>query len=68
LRAIHVSVAAAANAHRIPVEPDRPERERGTYLHPEAFAQPAKKGVKAARHPEISLQALQAGERPVQTQ
>lgn len=31
---------AYANRHRIPVEKEKPERERGSYLHPEAFAQP----------------------------
>ena len=28
---------AYANAHRIPVEQDKPAAERGTYLHPDAF-------------------------------
>jgi hypothetical protein len=28
---------AYANAHRIPIEEDKPETERGTYLHPELF-------------------------------
>ena len=28
---------AYANAHRIPVEQDKPAPERGTYLHPDAF-------------------------------
>jgi hypothetical protein len=28
---------AYANAHRIQVEEDKPEAERGTYLHPELF-------------------------------
>ena len=28
---------AWAEAHRIPVEEDKPESERGHYLHPEAF-------------------------------
>jgi hypothetical protein len=28
---------AWANAHRIPVEEDKTEKERGTYLHPELF-------------------------------
>ena len=32
---------AFANAHRIPVEEDKPESERGRYLHPEAFDLPA---------------------------
>jgi hypothetical protein len=36
---------AFANAHRIPVEQDKAEEERGTYLHPEAFDQPKSKGL-----------------------
>jgi len=36
---------AFANAHRIPVEQDKPAAERGTYLHPDVFGQPAEKGV-----------------------
>lgn len=39
---------AYANAHRIAVEEDKPAAERGYYLHPEAFGQPATKGVKYA--------------------
>jgi hypothetical protein len=31
---------AYANAHRIPVEEPKPERELGTYLHPAAWGQP----------------------------
>ena len=33
---------AYANAHRIPVEEDKPATERGTYLHPDVFKQPGK--------------------------
>ena len=36
---------AYANAHRIPVEEDKPEAERGLYLYPDAFAQPADRGI-----------------------
>lgn len=43
---------AYANKHRIPVEEDKPERERGSYLHPEAFGQPEEKGVEWALRPE----------------
>ena len=43
---------AYANTHRIPVEEDKPERERGSYLHPEAFGQPAEKGVEWVLRPE----------------
>jgi len=34
-----------ANANRIPVEEEKPPQERGTYLHPEAWGQPAEKGL-----------------------
>ena len=33
-----------ANANRIVVEADKPAREKGTYLHPELYGQPAEKG------------------------
>jgi hypothetical protein len=36
---------AWANAHRIPVEQDKPDDERGTYLNPEAFGKPAELGL-----------------------
>jgi hypothetical protein len=36
---------AWANAHRIPVEEDKPATERGTYLHPAEQGQPESKGV-----------------------
>ena len=42
---------AWANAHRIPVEQLKPERERGLYLHPELFDAPAETSIAAARHP-----------------
>src|ERR1051326_2365112 len=41
---------AWANAHRIPVEEDKPANERGTYLAPEAYGQPESKSVQWARH------------------
>jgi hypothetical protein len=41
-----------ANAHRIPVELLKPERERGFYLHPELYGAPVEKSVTWARHPE----------------
>jgi hypothetical protein len=40
---------AYAEAHRIPVEEAKPAEERGTYLHPQAFGQPAEKGVNHAQ-------------------
>jgi hypothetical protein len=36
---------AWANAHRIAVEEEKPEAERGYYLHPELYGQPAEKGL-----------------------
>lgn len=39
---------AYANANRIPVEENKPTEERGLYLHPEVFGQPADKSVTAA--------------------
>ena len=39
---------AWAEAHRIQVEEDKPEGERGTYLHPELFGQPPELGVERA--------------------
>ena len=38
---------AWANAHRIPVEEDKPEKERGTYLHPELFGSDTGRRVSA---------------------
>jgi trimeric autotransporter adhesin len=39
---------AYANAYRIPTEEDKPTAERGHYLHPEVFGQPASKNIQAA--------------------
>jgi len=44
---------AYANKHRIPVEEEKPERERGYYQHPELFNQPEEKSVEWARNPEL---------------
>jgi len=40
---------AYANNHRIPVEEEKLERERGYYLRPEVFNQPEEKSVEWAR-------------------
>ncbi len=45
---------AWANAHRIPVEEAKTDKERGLYLHPELFGAPAEKSIAAARHPGIA--------------
>ena len=44
---------AWANKHRIPVEEQKSDAERGFYFHPELFNQPEEKGVEWARHPEM---------------
>lgn len=41
-----------AEAHRIPVEEVKPDAERGLYLHPELYDQPAEKSLK---HPPAGL-------------
>ncbi|HKF54354.1 MAG TPA: hypothetical protein VKJ45_02885, partial [Blastocatellia bacterium] len=50
---------AYANMHRIPVEETKPERERGTYLHPDAFNQPEEKSASMARHPAVLRRAIE---------
>ena len=44
---------AWANAHRIPIEEDKPVSERGTYLHPEEQGQPLTLSVEWVRSPEM---------------
>jgi hypothetical protein len=34
-----------ANAHRIQVEEDKPDKERGHYIYPDLYGQPADKGI-----------------------
>jgi hypothetical protein len=34
-----------ANAHRVQVEEDKPDKERGHYIYPELYNQPADKGI-----------------------
>lgn len=50
---------AWANAHRIPVEEEKNERERGFYLHPELYGQPDEKQIEWARHPEMMRRVKQ---------
>ena len=45
---------AWAEAHRIRVEEGKPETERGSYLHPELFGQPATLSVESVTHPELT--------------
>jgi hypothetical protein len=41
---------AWANANRIPVEVDKPEKDRGRYLHPELFGGKAITALAKVRH------------------
>jgi trimeric autotransporter adhesin len=50
---------AWANAHRIPVEVQKPDRERGYYLHPELYGAPEEKNVEWSRHPD-AMQRMKA--------
>jgi TGF-beta propeptide len=51
---------AWANAHRIPVEVEKPEVERGFYLHPELYGAPEEKGVLWANAPRAMKQWKEA--------
>src|SRR5262249_37093110 len=47
---------AYANKHRIPVEQQKSERERGYYIHPTLFDQPEEKAIEWALNPEMMRQ------------
>jgi hypothetical protein len=51
---------AYANQHRIQVETDKTDLERGYFLHPEAFNQPEARGVGWARQPALMRQIKEA--------
>jgi hypothetical protein len=53
---------AYAEAHRIPVEEDKPANEQGFYLHPDVLGQPEERGVEWARNPEEMLRMKQTHE------
>jgi hypothetical protein len=44
---------AWANAHRTPVELEKPDREKGFYLHPELYGAAEQQGMLWARNPEM---------------
>jgi hypothetical protein len=44
---------AWANAHRIPVEEQKNDIERGFYTHPELYGAPEEKQIEWARHPQL---------------
>ena len=47
-----------ANAHRIQVEEDKPEKERGYYIYPDLFGQPAENGISRLLFPEEKQELL----------
>jgi hypothetical protein len=47
---------AYAEAHRIPVEADKPAAEQGYYLHPELYGAPEEQGIEWATGPELMRQ------------
>ena len=49
-----------ANNNRITVEVEKPDRERGFYLHPQAFDQPEERGIEWARNAELMKQRREA--------
>ncbi len=55
---------AWANAHRIPVEEEKPELESGYYLHPELYGQPIQKSADRARHAEQMKNMGRSPDRP----
>jgi hypothetical protein len=54
--------------HPFKVEENKPERERGYYLHPEAFDQPEERSLQYLSHPENLQQRKEARERAKQKQ
>jgi len=58
---------AWANKNRIKVEEEKADKERGFYLHPEAFGQPEERGVEWARHPDEMRQMKQRRLKPETT-
>lgn len=59
---------AYANAHRMPIEEEKAEKERGYYLRPELFGQPEEKGVEWARRPEQMRQMKEQREKAAREQ
>ncbi len=57
---------AFAEKHRIPVEGLKPEKERGSYLHPAVFDQPEEKGVGWALRPEMMKEMKERREKAKQ--
>ena len=50
---------AFAQAHGLQVEVEKPEKQRGYYIHPELYGAPEEKGMEWARHREM-MQRMKA--------
>jgi hypothetical protein len=59
---------AYAKAHPLQVEVDKPEKERGYYIHPELYGAPPEKSIEWARNPEMMkrMQEKRQGAKGVQ--
>jgi hypothetical protein len=57
-----------ARKNRISVEVEKTDRERGYYLHPEAFDQPEELSIQYLRHPEMMKKRKDAREQASQKQ
>ena len=55
---------AYAKQHRIPVEEEKPQSEKGFYVHPDLFGQPKEKSLPWAHHPEQMRQLERAKKLP----
>lgn len=58
---------AVMRKHPFKAVEDKPERERGTYLRPEAFDQPEEKNVLFVRHPQVLQQLKESREKTQRT-
>ena len=47
-----------ANAHRIEVEEDKPDKERGYYIYPDLYGQPAENGISHLQFPKETKELL----------
>lgn len=56
-----------ANKHRIPVEEQKAKKERGFYLHPDAFDQPEDRGIEWARNPAMMRQIMEQREKQIES-
>lgn len=45
-----------AESHRVKVEQEKPEEEKGLYLHSEAYGKPWEMGVRMIRNPEMKAE------------